>query len=233
MTRSVTDAAEPEIALPALRTPRSAAFAGIAFSILVTVSIVAIRVAMPGNQADVEDWLSDSTRRDLVLFGLALMPFAGIAFLWFVGVLRDRIGAAEDRFFATLFLGSGLLFIAMLFVAAAIAAALVTSFGDSQDVADSAAWTIGRHTGKELLEGGMQMVGVFTIATSTILLRTTVGPRWLAVLGYAIAALLLVAVHFFVWVALLFPIWVLVLSLEILVADFRRTRAASAPAPGE
>ena len=65
MTRSVTDAAEPEIALPALRTPRSAAFAGIAFSILITVSIVAIRFAIPGNQADVEDWLSDSTRRDL------------------------------------------------------------------------------------------------------------------------------------------------------------------------
>jgi hypothetical protein len=75
----------------------------------------------------------------------------------------------------------------------------------------------------------MQMVGVFTVATSTILLRTTVGPRWLALLGYAIAALLIVAVPFFVWVALLFPIWVLVLSLEILVADFRRTRAASAP----
>ncbi len=229
--RSLTPAAEPEIALSALRTPRSAAFAGIAFSILITVSIVPIRVAIPGNQADVEDWLSDSTRRDLVLSGLALMPFAGIAFLWFVGVLRDRIGAAEDRFFATLFLGSGLLFIAMLFVAAAIAAALVMSLGDSQDVSDSAAWTIGRHTGKELLEGGMQMVGVFTIATSTILLRTTVGPRWLAVLGYVIAALLLVVVHFFVWVALLFPIWVLVLSLEILVADFRRGRAA--PAPGE
>src|SRR5206468_9679483 len=119
-----------------------------------TVSIVAIRVATPGNQADAEDWLSDSTRRDLVLFGLALMPFAGIAFLWFVGVLRDRIGAAEDRFFATLFLGSGLLFIAMLFVAAAIAAALVTSFGDSHDVADSAAWTTGRQTGQELLVGG-------------------------------------------------------------------------------
>ena len=51
-----------------------------------------------------------------------LIPFAGIAFLWFIGVLRDRIGEREDRFFATVFLGSGLLFVAMLFVAAAIAA---------------------------------------------------------------------------------------------------------------
>jgi len=43
------------------------------------------------------------------------LPFAGIAFLWFIGVLRDRLGELEDRFFATVFLGSGLLFLAMLF----------------------------------------------------------------------------------------------------------------------
>ena len=160
------------------------------------------------------------------------MPFAGVAFLWFVGVLRDRIGAAEDRFFATLFLGSGLLFIAMLFVSAAIAAALVESFGDGgENIANSTAWTISRHACYELMQGGLQMLGVFTVATSTILLRTAVGPRWLAFFGYAIAALLLVAVYFFAWVALLFPIWVLVLSLEILVADFRRTRVAPADCP--
>ena len=38
-----------------------------------------------------------------------LVPFAGIAFLWFIGVLRDRLGALEDRFFATVFLGLGML----------------------------------------------------------------------------------------------------------------------------
>ena len=48
---------------------------------------------------------------------LNIIPFAGIAFLWFMGVLRDRFGQQEDRFFATVFLGSGLLFLAMLFAA--------------------------------------------------------------------------------------------------------------------
>ena len=47
--------------------------------------------------------------------GLYLVPFAGIAFLWFIGVVRDRIGEREDKFFATVFFGSGLLFVAMLF----------------------------------------------------------------------------------------------------------------------
>jgi hypothetical protein len=52
---------------------------------------------------------------------LYLVPFAGIAFLWFIGVLRDRLGELEDRFFATVFFGSGLLFLAMLFASAAVA----------------------------------------------------------------------------------------------------------------
>jgi hypothetical protein len=39
-----------------------------------------------------------------VAIGLNLIPFAGIAFLWFIGVIRDRIGAHEDRFFATVLL---------------------------------------------------------------------------------------------------------------------------------
>ena len=60
-----------------------------------------------------------------MILALNLLPFAGIAFLWFIGVVRDRIGQGEDRFFATVFLGSGLLFIAMLFVTGAVAGGLV------------------------------------------------------------------------------------------------------------
>ena len=101
----------------ALRTPRSAAVAGIAFSVLFTVALVLVRTVVPSDPSDAGEWLSDGSRRDAVLFALGLVPFAGIAFLWFVGVLRDRVGDAEDRFFATVFLGSGLLFVAMLFVA--------------------------------------------------------------------------------------------------------------------
>ena len=52
-----------------------------------------------------------------------IIPFAGIAFLWFLAVLRRRIGHGEDQFFATVFLGSGFLYIAMLFAADAAATA--------------------------------------------------------------------------------------------------------------
>lgn len=181
-----------------------------------------MRLAVPADPADTGKWLTDQPRRGVVLLGIALMPFAGTAFLWFVGVIRDRIGDAEDRFFATLFLGSGLLFVAMLLVAAATAAGLVASVESESDLATSDAWTIGRNVTLALLQGGLQIVSVFTIAASTILLRTSTGRDWLALTGYVISAMLLTLVPFFPWIALLFPAWVLAISLDILVADFRR-----------
>jgi hypothetical protein len=64
-------------------------------------------------------------RSRAVAFGQSLIPFAGIAFLWFIGVLRDRLGAKEDRFFAIVFFGSALLYLALLFVAAGLIATLI------------------------------------------------------------------------------------------------------------
>ena len=56
-----------------------------------------------------------------------LMPFAGIAFLWFIGVVRDGFGRFEDKFFSSVFIGSGLLFLAMMFVASAVVGAGLSS----------------------------------------------------------------------------------------------------------
>jgi hypothetical protein len=208
---------ERGIAKRKLRTPRSAALAGIVFSVLITLAIVTIQLSLPSNPTEAGSWLTDSGRRDLVLAALALIPFAGIAFLWFVGVIRDRVGDAEDRFFATLFLGSGLLFVAILIAAEATTAGLITAVGaGAKSLSASDAWTNGRYVTRELVEGSLQMAGVFTVATSTILFQTGAGARWLAIAGFGIAALLVVAVFFYIWTALLFPVWVLAVSLDIL-----------------
>ncbi|MBQ0822873.1 hypothetical protein KBI52_22040 [Microvirga sp. HBU67558] len=106
-----------------LRTPRAAAVAGIVFSILLVIMFWVFRNAVPADPLDPGTWLADGSRS--VALALNLIPFAGIAFLWFIGVLRDRLGQKEDRFFATVFLGSGLLFLATLFMAATIVGALL------------------------------------------------------------------------------------------------------------
>jgi hypothetical protein len=222
---------QPKTMSRANRTPRSAAVAGIAFSVLFVLALVLVRSAIPKDPTDAGKWLTDKSRRELVLAGLWLVPFAGIAFLWFVEVVRDRIGEAEDRFFATVFLGSGLLFVAMLFITAALAAGLIASAGDNASIFQSSdAWEVGRRATYELLTVyAMRMAAVFTIATTTILHRVGLAPRWLVVTGYATGVVLLVTVSFAPWVELLFPVWVLVLSVYVLVAGSKnRTGQADA-----
>jgi hypothetical protein len=71
----------------------------------------------------------------------------------------------------------------------------------------------------------MRMAAVFTIATATIGLRTGFMPRWIGFSGYAIAVVLLLAIGITPWVKLLFPLWILLLSLDTLVESLGRRRA--------
>ena len=96
-----------------LRTPKAAAFAGIGFAVLQITSIVILQLSIPVDSYNQNDWLIERARE--ITLALGLLPFAGIAFLWFLGVLRDRLGHLEDQFFSTLFFGSGLLYLAMIF----------------------------------------------------------------------------------------------------------------------
>ncbi len=187
--------------------------------------MVCIRLVVPPFPSDSGKWLVDSSRRDLVLFALNLVPFAGIAFLWFIGVIRDRVGASEDRLFATVFLGSGLMFTAMLFAAVAVAAGMIDQAGPHYvNLVNSGTWGTERHITGELMALAMRMAGVFTIATSTILLRTRTMPKWSALAGYVIGVALLLLVGLVPWLQLLFPAWVFLLSLMILYSHYRRPR---------
>ncbi len=165
--------------------------------------------------------MTDDTRRRAVLLALNLVPFAGIAFLWFIGVVRDRIGVGEDRLFATVFLGSGLLFIAMLFAGAATAGGLVLTFENQPSVE---VWRFGRRITHSLFNVyAMRMAAVFTISTTTIATRLGLAPRWLTALGFGTGLILMFALGFVSWVELLFPFWVLAFSVHMLVASFRTT----------
>jgi hypothetical protein len=215
-----------------LRTPRAAAAAGIVFSLLLGLALVLIIISVPSDPATAGAWLTDSSRRAAVALALNLVPFAGIAFLWFIGVVRDRIGQREDRFFASVFLGSGLLFVAMLFIAAAFAGGLITDTAVRSVAAPGPdTLAVGRQvTGLLLRVYAMRMAAVFTMSTATIMLRTQVVPRWIGLTGFAVAVVLLVTLGLSPWVELLFPAWILLLSVDILRSGLRGSVAASADA---
>jgi hypothetical protein len=207
-----------------LRAPRAAAIAGIVFSLLLIASIVLLRRSVPADPLEAGAWLRTSARS--VALSLNLVPFAGIAFLWFIGVLRDRLGAREDPFFATVFFGSGLLFLATLFFSAAVAGAIVTAAAaDPERMLGSPTFALGRAITFEIMNiYAVKMAGVFMIATSTLALRTGIIARWIAFLGYALALVLLLSNRDIQLIVVVFPLWVLLVSLYILAADLRRVQ---------
>jgi hypothetical protein len=210
-----------------LRTPRGAAVAGIIFSVLLITALTLLRISAPAHPGAGSQWLTDSGKRAAVAVALNLVPFAGIAFLWFIGVLRDRIGEREDRFFATVFLGSGLLFVGMIFVAAAVGGALIAT-ASSSNLSGGATLAVGRNITNGLLNVyAMRMAAVFTLTTVTIARRTQIVSRWLTIAGIACALVLLIGIGISPWVELVFPAWILALSLDVLRAGSRLTPAAS------
>jgi hypothetical protein len=216
--------AEPLAVGRAIRTPRAAAIAGILFTVLFSIALVLLRTTVPADPADAGEWLTDSSRRDVVLTALGLVAGAGIVFLWEVGVLRDHFGVSEDRFLATVFLGSAVLFVGMMFVASALAAGLIVAAEDHADqLVSSGAWTFVRQTVYQLMiEYGMRMAGVFTLITTMILFRARLAPRWLLGFGFAAAFVLMVVVSLVAWTELVFPAWMLALSAFVLVHNLTR-----------
>lgn len=189
-----------------LRTPRAAGTAGIAFALLLAAAIVLMRIAIPtGNAADAA---IPADRRWAVRVALEIVPFAGIFFLWFMGALRAHAGEAEDRFVATVFLGSGFVFVATLFVAAGAAGTVLAEDTPSD---------FGRHYAYTVLATyAMRMAAVFVFATSTIGRRLGVFPRPLALLGTVVGLVLIVVGSGVPWSELVFPAWALIVSVHIL-----------------
>ena len=206
-----------------LKTPRAAAIAGILFSVLLTTVLLLLRVSVRADPLETGAWLKTSA--DKVALALNLVPFAGIAFLWFIGVLRDRLGELEDRFFATVFFGSGLLFLAMLFASAAVAGGIITVYAARPEgLLDSPTFTFARAVTYEIMNlYAVKMAAVFMISTSTLAMRTGFAPRWIAFLGFAFALLLLFSGRYINWILLVFPVWVLLISIDILIDNLRRT----------
>jgi hypothetical protein len=206
-----------------MKTPRAAAVAGILFSILGITSFLLFRISIP------PDPLSQPTgmirHSKTISLALYLLPFAGIAFLWFMGVIRQRLGEYEDRFFATVFLGSGLLFVAMIFTGAAEMAGIMIGLANEREaLIQSGGYYLLRAESYQTMNiYAAKMASVFMMATCTIMLQTRTLPRRMALLGYPLALILLLSTGRFEWFFLLFPLWVLLISGYMLMEDLRGT----------
>lgn len=202
-------------------TPTAGAIAGMLFAVLFSTSMILMMDVMVGLAGDTGMWLESGA--GTLRFALGLIPFASLFFLWFIAVSRERLGRFEDQFFATVFLGSGLLFLAMVFAAAASTGAIIGSYArDPVGFAGSETYHYARLTVSQIFSVyALRMAAVFMLSLATLWMRTGVMPRWMALLTYPVAFVLLFVVSKSPWVVLVFPAWVFLVSAYILVMHLR------------
>ncbi len=222
MTTSSEMKSVPSKAAQAITAPRAGAVAGILFAVLFGVSVILIRLSVPADSADVAAWTESSLSR--AAFAMRLMPFAGILFLWFVAVVRDRLGASEDKFFATVSFGSALVFVALTFASSAVAAGLFDSYltGGSEALPVGVYLFVRSVIDQAFNIYAVKMASVFMLSLGTLWRRTGVFPLPLSLITYLLAVVMLVTFSMSLWMLLVFPAWVLLVSVYILVNNLRR-----------
>src|SRR6266704_4240670 len=214
-----------------LKTPRAAAVAGIIFAVLLATGQTLIRLSIPTDPSDTGASLAGQA--NTISLALSLFPFAGIAFLWFMGVVRDRLAELEDQLFSTIFFGSGLLYLGLTFVAAGVAGDLLVSAALFPAVMRSSFIIFGRLLIYQITNVyALRMSGVFMISLGTIWLRTGTMPRWLVFLTYPLAVAMLLVISLSIYFSLIFPAWVFVISLYILIENLLRKPASAESSPG-
>mgnify|MGYP003574279448 FL=1 len=213
-----------------IRSPRSAAAAGIIFSGLLIASMLLITGISRVPLAEIStEWFE--SRASNISLALGFVPFAGIAFFWFTGVMRDHIGDREDRFFATVFLGSGIALVVLLFVWAATTGAVFGSFSQAADLlADKDIYIFGFLFMNEILGNYvLRIAGVYMFSIGTIWARSEVMPRWLTIITYIVALLFLIFAGSIREARFIFPGWVFLTSVYILITNRRLSRRKSDP----
>ena len=203
------------------RSIEAAAVAGIAYSVLAGLALIRLSrfPSLELSDAALTAWFDDPAHQAWLVGALTAASFSAVAFLWFVAVIRRRLGDREDKFFATVFFGSGIAYVAIWMVGAtALAApAIATTLVDGATVSsESASLAAGVGAGLVLVVAP-RLQAVFVFSTSAVILRSRVLPKWLALVGYAIGlgmiAMPLVAQP----VGVAFPVWVFMVSIVILI----------------
>ena len=211
------------------RRVESAAAAGVVYAILAVIALVIAQSVPPPSSTEAEwaEWIADDGNRQSLFVALSLASISAVAFLWFVAVIRRRIGEREDRFFSTVFLGSSLVHISLFLVMMSIVAAPAMIWRSDAEIG----WDVFRLAEGIaigiLLVAGPRIQAVFVASTSTLFLRTGAMPKWLAYLGYTLAAVMFVVPIVATPLGFGLPAFVLVSSITILLSRHHIEEASS------
>ena len=214
-----------------ISSPHPAAWAGVAFAVLFLVGYFMVESAPTASATDAEllEYYTSSDRTAVVVAALYVVPFSGIAFIWFLAALRQRVQSVapqEEMVFATVQLVSGVLFLAMMFVAAAARVAPVLAIEVGNEQVPDIERELLRFSQATLMVFALRSAGVFMITTATRVARVGVVPRWFRLVSLAAALVLMLSASYLEGLVLIFPVWVGVISLFVLFRDLRAQLAA-------
>jgi hypothetical protein len=195
---------------------------GIAHAVLFLLAAL-ILASAPGSAASdaeyVEFYSSPDSRR-VIVAAMYIMPFAGIAFLWFIVALRQWIKLGSRRMnelFSNVQLVSGVVFIALFLAAAAAESTTAAAVEFQSAPVDPASARLMPTFGRTmLLVLAMRMAAIFVFSTTTIARSSGVLPRWFIYAGYTVGLFLLLSVTLSPLLIVVFPVWVIVLCLLLI-----------------
>lgn len=211
------------------RWGRLGAVSGIVFAVLFVLGILLPGLPNSDEPEAFSDFYADGGNRAMVVISLYLLIFAGIAFLAFAANLYRGLREAEgdSGSLATIALGAGIVFVAMLSSGAAAWANVPAGIefgGEAQPANDFPIWFNQLGFGEIMVPGMFAAITVI-VCTSALVLRTAVLPRWLAWTGFVCALFLVLSVVFLPMIAL--PIWTVATG----VAMLKSPAPSAAPAP--
>jgi hypothetical protein len=167
---------------------------------------------------DITSYYADTSNSTAALVWVQVMVVATIAFLWFVGVVRGRLGDREPKLFGTVFFGASILLAGLLFVGASFLAApaVLVSVGDRAPAPDVVALT--RAAAAVVLSVFAPRVSTLVMfATASLGRATGALPRWLVWLTYVVGAVEFVNVTVAVPTIYVMPAWIALVSVVLLV----------------
>lgn len=215
--------------LASLRTARSAAIAGLLFSVIMVAVLLLFRSAFPHDAALNSSFAPTAEALDRGRWALLLLPYAGIAFIWFMASLTYSLGHADRRLFTTVFLMSGAVFVALIFVAGAVGTAELSAWEVGQDLSSGQRLIPAITVNTLLINYTARMAAVFTLAISTLGRVRKLLPSWLTLIGTATGLFLLLVPFGVDHVQYVFPAWVTILSIYLLIRNPGGQPGAASP----
>ena len=216
-----------------VRSTEAAAAAGIVYAVLALLALLRLSSfpSLSLGDAELTAWFDKTGHRAQLIGALTLASVSGIAFLWFIAVIRRRLGDHEDQFFSTVFFGSGVAYVVVWLAGAAsfAAPAVAMTSLDAAEVSPASASLAGGTGAALILVVAPRLQAVFVFSTSTVILRSQVLPSWLAVVGYLMGSGMFLIPIITQPLGLAFPAWVFIVSVVMLVNRPKDLMKADSP----